>query len=109
MGSYERRYLLLNIVPCETKKQWRLFENIPEILHEGNRYFLPPFPGSVSRLARRSHPFHNHGELFPFIAYRDGRPVDAVNRWIWSQAQIRRQRHCNPYQQHRNAVTIGSS
>jgi len=74
----ERRYLLLNIVPCETKKQWRLFENIPETLHEGNRYFLPPFPGSVSRLARRSHPFHNHGELFPFIAYRDGRPVGRI-------------------------------
>lgn len=69
---------MIQIASVRTRKDWRLFENIPEILHSENPYFLPPFPGSVSRLARRTHPFSNHGELFPFIAYRAGRPVGRI-------------------------------
>ena len=69
---------MIQIASVQTTKDWRLFENIPEILHSENPYFLPPFPGSVSRLHKRRHPFHRHGEIFPFVARRDGKPVGRI-------------------------------
>ena len=69
---------VIQIASVQTSKDWRLFENIPEMLHSENPYFLPPFPGSVSRLHKKRHPFHRHGEIFPFVALRDGKPVGRI-------------------------------
>ncbi len=69
---------MIQIASVQTRKDWRLFENVPEILHSENPYFLPPFPGSVSRLHKKGHPFHRHGEIFPFVALRDGKAVGRI-------------------------------
>ncbi len=69
---------MIQIVPVQTKRDWKLFERVPELLHRERQYFLPPFPGSVSRLRKKTHPFHDHGAIFPFLALRDGQPVGRI-------------------------------
>jgi len=39
---------------------------------------VPPFPGSVAKLFAPSAVFLRHGELYPMIAWRDGRPVGRI-------------------------------
>ncbi len=69
---------MIEIAPVETRKDWTLFERIPELLHRGHPYFVPPFPGSVSRIRKPTHPFHSHGKIYPFIARDAGRPVGRI-------------------------------
>ena len=69
---------MIEILPVQTSRDWRLFERIPELLHGSNRYFLPPFPGSVSRIRKEGHPFHSHGKIYPFIAMRNGKPLGRI-------------------------------
>lgn len=69
---------MVTISPCRTAKELKLFERVPEILHEKDRYFVPPFPGSISKLFKKSSPFLRHGELHPFIAYREKKPVGRI-------------------------------
>ncbi len=69
---------MIQIVPVQTKRDWKLFERVPELLHRERQYFLPPFPGSVSRLRKKTHPFHDHGAIFPFLALRDGQPIGRI-------------------------------
>ena len=69
---------MIEILPVQTSRDWRLFEQIPELLHGSNPYFLPPFPGSVSRIRKERHPFHGHGKIYPFIAMRNGKPIGRI-------------------------------
>ena len=69
---------MIQIVPVQTKRDWKLFERVPELLHRERQYFLPPFPGSVSRLRKKTHPFYDHGAMFPFLALRDGQAVGRI-------------------------------
>lgn len=39
---------------------------------------MPPFPGSVSRFFGAKSYFTKHGDLFPFIAYRNAQPVGRI-------------------------------
>ncbi len=70
--------------PCRTRGDWRLFERVPELLHGRLDPFIPPLPGSVSGLRKPRHPFHVHGEIRPFLAFRGrevvGRVAGIVNR-----------------------------
>lgn len=68
----------VSIVPCRSKKDWKLFEHIPELLHRELPNFVPPFPGSVSRIRKSDHPIHYHGSIHPFIAMRSGKPVGRI-------------------------------
>jgi len=74
----------LTVRPCRGRRDWILFERVPELLHGGRAPFIPPFPGSVSGLRKPDHPFHRHGEMFPFLAFHDeevvGRVAGIVNR-----------------------------
>lgn len=69
---------MIEIAPVQASKDWTLFERIPEMLHRRNSYFVPPFPGSVSRIRKPTHPFHSHGKIYPFIARDAGRPVGRI-------------------------------
>ncbi len=41
--------------------------------------FIPPFPGSVAKYLSPTSAFcRAHGEIHPFMAWRDGRPVGRV-------------------------------
>lgn len=69
---------MVTISPCQSRKELRLFERIPEILHQKDPYFVPPFPGSISKIFSPKSPAQKHGELIPFVAFRDGKPVGRI-------------------------------
>ena len=50
-----------------------------ERLHGHVRVFVPPFPGSIVKQVSGKTPFsRRHGEIFPFIARRNGRPAGCI-------------------------------
>lgn len=68
----------LDIRPCRSARDWRLFERVPEILHGDDPSFVPPIPGETAKLGGRGHIFHRSGTLSACIAFRDGRPVGRI-------------------------------
>lgn len=68
----------LQLKPCAGASDWRRFERLPEILHGSDPAYVPPFPGDVMKLERARHPFRLDGELKPYLALRDGRPVGRI-------------------------------
>ncbi len=68
----------ISVVPCVTRRDWNLFEQIPEILHGELPNFVPPFPGSVSRIRKADHPIHRHGSIKAFVAFRNNKPVGRI-------------------------------
>jgi ribosomal protein S18 acetylase RimI-like enzyme len=72
--------MAVTILPCRSRKELRLFERTPEEIHRQDPYYVPPFPGSISKIFKANSPFHahGHGELLPFVALRDGKPVGCI-------------------------------
>lgn len=70
---------MYSISACKTPREKTLFERIPELLHQTDPAFIPPFPGSVAKYLSEKSPFNRlYGEIIPFIAYRDGQPVGRI-------------------------------
>jgi hypothetical protein len=70
---------MLSISACHSSKEKKLFERIAEILHAGHPAFIPPFPGSIVKYLQPTSPFNRlYGEIHPFIALRDGKPVGRI-------------------------------
>jgi hypothetical protein len=68
-----------SILPCRSAVELKKFEQVPEFLHAANPNFTPPFPGSVVKLIGQKSAFiHQHGEIFPLIAMRHGKPVGRI-------------------------------
>jgi len=68
----------LEIHRCVSRRDLKEFENIPEILFGKDPNFVPPFPGSIVELLTEKSAFARHGEVFPFIAYLQGKPVGRI-------------------------------
>jgi len=69
----------IEIVPCRTGRERQAFEDVAELLQGGNPAFVPPFPGSIAKyLSQKSAFSKRHGEIIPFIARRDGKPVGRI-------------------------------
>jgi len=52
---------------------------VAEDLLGKNPSFIPPFPGSIAKyLSPKSAFQRRHGQIFPFIAWRDGKPVGRI-------------------------------
>lgn len=66
------------VVRVETKREWSLFERVPEALFSEYPQFVPPLPGSEAGLGTGRHPFHRHGTVIPFVALRGSRPVGRI-------------------------------
>lgn len=70
---------MYSISVCKTPKARTLFERVPELLHKTDPAFIPPFPGNVAKYLTEKSPFNRlYGEIIPFIAYRDGKPVGRI-------------------------------
>jgi GNAT superfamily N-acetyltransferase len=39
---------------------------------------VPPFPGSISKIFNSDSPFAKHGDLLPFVAFKNGEPVGRI-------------------------------
>ena len=68
----------ISILPCKSRKELRTFERIPELLLRQDPHYVPPFPGSISKIFDPKSPYQRHGALLPFIALKDGQPVGRI-------------------------------
>jgi hypothetical protein len=69
----------ITIIPCRSRSELRRFENCAEDILGDAPQFVPPIPGSVAETFYPDAPFTRaHGELAPFLALRDGRPVGRI-------------------------------
>ena len=49
------------------------------MLHGIDPAFIPPFPGSIVKFLSPKSPFNRlYGEIYPFLAWRDGKPVGRI-------------------------------
>jgi hypothetical protein len=70
---------MYSISYCKTQREKRLFERLPEMLHGRDPAFVPPFPGSVAKHLSPKSPFNRiYGEIYPFLAWRNGTPVGRI-------------------------------
>jgi hypothetical protein len=68
-----------SIYPCRSRNEERLFERLPEVFHGGDPAFIPPFPGSIIKYLSKKSAFNRlYGEIYPFLAWRDGKPVGRI-------------------------------
>jgi hypothetical protein len=56
----------------------KLFETLPEKIHPTDPFLVPPFPGSIAKLFGPKAPFSSKGNLVPFLAFKNGRPVGRI-------------------------------
>lgn len=69
----------MTISACTTPRDWRAFEEVSEDLHRNDPAFVPPFPGSVAKFLKPGSAFRKrHGDILPFIARRNGKPVGRI-------------------------------
>lgn len=69
----------ITISPCRSRSELRQFENCGEDVLAGHPQFVPPIPGSIVETFLPGSPFlAATGELAPFLALRDGRPVGRI-------------------------------
>jgi hypothetical protein len=70
---------MFSIRLCRTRKEERLFESLPERLHGLDPAFIPPFPGSIVKYLSPKSAFNRlSGEIYPFVAWRGGKPVGRI-------------------------------
>jgi len=70
---------MVSILPCITAREKKLFERLPEQLHGNDSAFIPPFPGSIVKYLSPKSAFNRvHGQIHPFLAWRDGQAVGRI-------------------------------
>ena len=69
---------MFRIIPCESRKDLKRFEEVPESLFGNDPNFVPPFAGSVVDVLDKSHPFHSRGDILPFIAWQNEKPIGRI-------------------------------
>ena len=70
---------MYSICYCKTRREKNHFERLPEMLHGMDPAFIPPFPGSVAKHLSPKSPFNRvYGEIYPFLAWRNGKPVGRI-------------------------------
>jgi GNAT superfamily N-acetyltransferase len=64
---------------CETKKDWALFEQAPELIMGHEKFFVPPFPGSISKIIKKDSFFdQHHGKILPFLYIENGKVLGRI-------------------------------
>ena len=75
--------LSVDIVPVQTRKQWREFHNLPYRVYRDDPHWIPPL-----LLERKFHfdpkhnPFFEHARAAFWLAYQDGQPVGRISAQI---------------------------
>lgn len=68
----------LTIRPVETASDRTLFEVLPEKLFASDPQYVPPVPGSITKILHPKSHFRATGDMRAFIAWRDGKPVGRI-------------------------------
>ncbi len=69
----------MRIVPADGKREFRRFLDLPYRIYEGDPNWVAPLLRDVKVMFdRKKHPFHEHSEVQPFVAVRDGETVGRI-------------------------------
>jgi GNAT superfamily N-acetyltransferase len=69
----------LEVIPVESRRDRKLFFNLPWDLYSGDPNWVPPIRIVQKELLNfRHHPFYDDAEICNFLALRDGEPVGRV-------------------------------
>lgn len=73
----------VRIVPVTTKEQRVTFARFPWRLYRGDRNWVPPiYMDHRDMLDPAKHPFHQHADVQPFLAQRDGETIGTITAHI---------------------------
>ncbi|RIK85906.1 MAG: N-acetyltransferase [Planctomycetota bacterium] len=73
----------LEVVPVESRRQRKLFFNLPWELYRGDPHWVPPLRMAQKELLNfRHHPFYDTADNRNFLALLDGKPVGRLNAII---------------------------
>ncbi len=69
----------IEVKPADDRKRFRDFLHLPYQIYDGDPNWVAPLLRDVkTAFNKKKHPFHEHSEVQPFVAYRDGRPVGRI-------------------------------
>lgn len=69
----------MRVIPVEGPEALKAFIRLPWSIYRGDPYWVPPLIRDVKRAFNPDvHPFHEHSEVQPFLALRNGRPVGRI-------------------------------
>jgi GNAT superfamily N-acetyltransferase len=75
----------LTVQPVAPGPEFRRFALLPWDIYRGDPFWVPPLLLDFEKLFdRKKHPFHEHSEVQPFLATRDGKPVGRIAA-IWNR------------------------
>ena len=71
--------MAFRIEPVRNPKDLHTFVTLPWRLYRNDPAWVPPLIGETKKVFRReTNPFFAHGEIEPYLAYRDGRIVGRI-------------------------------
>ncbi len=69
----------IEVKPADDRKRFRDFLHLPYRIYDGDSNWVAPLLRDVkTAFNKKKHPFHEHSEVQPFVAYRDGRPAGRI-------------------------------
>ena len=69
----------IEVKPADDRRIFRDFLQLPYRIYDGDPNWVAPLLRDVkTAFNKKKHPFHQHSEVQPFVAYRDGRPVGRI-------------------------------
>ncbi len=69
----------IEVKPADDRKRFRDFLLLPYRIYDGDPNWVAPLLRDVkTAFNKKKHPFHEHSEVQPFVAYRDGRPAGRI-------------------------------
>jgi GNAT superfamily N-acetyltransferase len=69
----------IRVVPVESRAQLKEFIELPWSIYRGDPNWVPPLKSDVRKAFDRSkHPFFQHSEAQPYLAFRGERPVGRI-------------------------------
>ena len=71
------------ITPVETKRDWRVFINLPWLLYKNDPHWVPPLKSEMwNTVNPKKNPLMKLGPYQYFLAWRDGQPVGRIGTGI---------------------------
>lgn len=69
----------IEVRPADDRTRFRDFLHLPYRIYDGDPNWVAPLLRDVrTAFDKKKHPFHEHSEVQPFVAYRDGNPVGRI-------------------------------
>ena len=70
--------MTVEVIRADSDRSRREFIRFPRVVYRDDPDWVPPLEADELALVGGRHPFWEHGQVVPFLALADGRPVGRV-------------------------------